>query len=125
MKRTVTFMIGFALVLMLGVVAQAQQAADVAGKWELTQPGRNGNQTSTLTIEQKGSDLTGSIQGARGDAMPLMGTVSGNNVTFTVKRQGRNGEVTQEYKGVLDGGMLKGTVAMGQNNVEWSAKKST
>jgi hypothetical protein len=126
MKRTVTVMMGLALMLLvLGAIAQAQQAANVAGKWELTQPGRNGSQTSTLTIEQKGSDLTGSIQGARGDATPLVGKVSGNNVMFTVKRQGRNGEVTMEYKGMLEGGMLKGTVATGQNDVEWSAKKSS
>jgi hypothetical protein len=119
-------MIGFALVLlMLGAVVQAQQAANVAGKWELTQPGRNGNQTSALTIEQKGSDLTGSIQGAQGDPAPLVGTVSGNNVMFTTKRQGRNGEVTLEYKGTFEGGQLKGTVMMGQNDVEWSAKKSS
>jgi hypothetical protein len=126
MKRTVTLVVGLALMLLtLGAVAQAQQAANVAGKWDLTAPGRNGNQTSTLTIEQKGSDLTGTIKGAQGDPVPLVGMVSGNNVTFTVKRQGRNGEVVQEYKGTFQGGELKGTVTMGQNNVEWSAKKSS
>ena len=126
MKRTVTFMIGFALMLlMLGAVVQAQQAANVAGTWELTQPGRNGVQTSTLTIEQKGADLTGNIKGAQGDPAPLVGKVEGSNVTFTVTRQGRRGEVMQEYKGMFEGGVLKGTVAMGQNNVEWSAKKTS
>ena len=56
MKRALSFMVGFALVLLIiGAVAHAQQSANVAGTWELTQPGRNGAQTSTLTIEQKGA----------------------------------------------------------------------
>jgi hypothetical protein len=126
MKRTVLFMMGLALMLMmLGTIAHAQQNANVTGTWELTQPGRNGNQTSTLTIEQKGADLTGNIKGAQGDPAPLVGKVEGNSVTFTVTRQGRRGEVVQEYKGTFEGGLLKGTVAMGQNNVEWSAKKTS
>jgi len=126
MKRTVFLMTGLALMLLVfGVIAQAQQAANVAGNWELTAPGRNGPQTSTLTIVQKGADLTGTIKGAQGDPVPLTGTVTGNNITFTVTRQGRNGEVKQEYKGTLDGATLKGTVMMGQNSVEWTAKKST
>ena len=126
MKRTVTVVMSLALMLLvLGAVAQAQQAANVAGTWELTAPGRGGPQTSTLTIEQKGTALTGSLKGAQGDPAPLTGTVAGNSVTFSVKRQGRNGEVVQEYKGTFDAGALKGTVTMGQNSVEWSAKKTT
>jgi hypothetical protein len=125
MKRTVTVIMGLALMLLvLGVVAQAQQAANVAGTWELTAPGRGGPQVSTLTIEQKGTALTGTLKGAQGDPAPLTGTVAGNNVTFSVKRAGRNGEQVIEYKGELDGGALKGKVTMGQNEVEWTAKKS-
>jgi len=125
MKRTAILMTGLALMLLVfGVVAQAQQAANVAGNWELTQPGRNGPQTQALTIDQKGDALTGTLKGAQGDPVPLTGTVSGNNITFTVKRQGRNGEVVIEYKGTLDSGTLKGTVMMGQNSVEWTAKRS-
>ena len=119
-------MMGLALMLLvLGMVAQAQQMANVAGTWEMTAPGRNGPQVSTLTIEQKGADLTGSLKGAQGDPAPLTGTVAGNAVTFSVKVQGRGGEQVREYKGTLEGGALKGKVTMGQNEVEWSAKKST
>jgi hypothetical protein len=56
---------------------------------------------------------------------PLVGTVTGNNITFTVTRQGRNGEQKIEYKGTLEGATMKGTVMMGQNSVEWTAKKAT
>ena len=124
MKRTPILAMGIVVMLLvMGAVVGAQQAANVAGTWELTQPGRNGTNTSTLTIQQKGSDLTGTMKGAQGDPMPLVGTVLGNNITFTVTRQGRNGEVMVEYKGTLEAGALKGMVAMGQNSVEWSARK--
>ncbi len=126
MKRTAILLSALALMLLvLGVVAQAQQAASVTGSWELTAPGRNGPQMQTLTLDQKGDALTGSLKGAQGDPAPLVGTVTGNNITFTVTRQGRNGEQKIEYKGTLEGATMKGTVMMGQNSVEWTAKKAT
>ena len=37
------------------------------------------------------------------------GSVSGKDITFTVTRQGRNGDVKVEYKGTVDGDTIKGT----------------
>ena len=112
----------FALVVM---VAQAQAAAKVAGTWEMSNQGRNGVQTNTLTITQDGGTLKGTMKGMNGMEIPLEnGTISGNNIDFTVTRMGRNGEVKVEYKGTVDGDTMKGTFQQGQNSVDWTAKRS-
>jgi hypothetical protein len=112
------------LVLVFGAVAQAQNAK-VAGTWTMTNQGRNGVVTTTLTLTQDGATLKGSMKGETGPEAPLdSGTVTGNNIDFIVTRQGRNGEVKVEYKGTVDGDTMKGTFMQGQNSVDWTAKRS-
>jgi hypothetical protein len=106
------------------MVAHAQAPAKVAGTWQMTNQGRNGVQTNTLTLTQDGT-LKGTMKGMNGMEIPLdNGTVSGNNIDFTVTRQGRNGEVKVEYKGTVDGDTIKGTFQQGENSVDWTAKRS-
>jgi len=126
MRRKILALMGVAaFVLALGVIAHAQSNANVAGTWEMTSEGRNGPQTSTLKITQDGATIKGTLTGGRGGDAPLEGTVSGNNITFTVTRAGRDGnEMKIEYKGTVDGDNMKGTVAFGQTSRDWSAKRS-
>ena len=112
-------------VLALALTASAQKGASVAGSWDLTQPGRDGApNTMMMTIMQDGNNLTGTIMGGRGGPVPLKGTIDGNNIDFSVTRAGRNGDVTQEYKGTVSGDSMTGMVTVGQNNVQWTAKRS-
>jgi hypothetical protein len=112
------------VVLVLGVVAQAQAPAKVAGTWVMTNQGRNGVVMNTLTLTQDGGTLKGSMKADNGTETPLdSGTVSGNDITFMVTRQGRNGEVKVEYKGTITGDTMKGTFQAGQNTVDWTAKR--
>jgi hypothetical protein len=107
------------------MVAQAQAPAKVAGTWEMTNQGRNGVVTNTLTLTQDGGTLKGTMKGMNGMDIPLEnGTVSGNSIDFTVTRMGRNGEVKVEYKGTVDGDTIKGTFMQGENSVDWTAKRS-
>jgi hypothetical protein len=111
----------FAFVL----IAHAQAPAKVAGTWEMTNQGRNGPVTNTLTITQDGGALKGTMKGMNGMEIPLENaTVNGNNISFTVTRMGRNGEVKVEYKGTVDGAAMKGTFMQGENSVDWTAKKT-
>ncbi len=99
------------------MVAQAQAPAKVAGAWEMTNQGRNGAVTNTLTLTQDGGTLKGTMKGMNGMEIPLdNGTVSGNSITFTVTRMGRNGDVKVEYKGTVDGNTMKGTFMQGENS---------
>ena len=112
------------LVLAFGVVAQAQNAK-VAGTWTMTNQGRNGVVTTTLTLTQDGATVAGTMKGENGPELKLDScTVTGNAIDFTVTRQGRNGDVKVEYKGTVDGDTMKGTFMQGQNSVDWTAKRS-
>lgn len=61
-----------------------------------------------MTIEQNGDKIKGALKGPRAEA-PLEGTVKGNKISFTVKRDTPRGEVTLEYTGTVDGDSMKGT----------------
>jgi len=123
MKRTSTIVaIILGMMLAMSLVAVAEDAAKVGGTWEMTSQGRQGPQTSTLTIEQTGNKIKGTLKGARGEA-PLEGTVDGNKVSFTIERDTPNGKFTANYAGTVDGDAIKGTVKMGEREAEWTAKK--
>jgi len=125
---------GVACVLALAFVPAAaaqEKTANVAGKWEMTSEGRQGPVTSTLTFEQTGEKIKGTIVGQRGET-PFEGTIKGNKLSFTVKRSitgpdGQTREFVQEYAGTVEGDAIKGTVTftMQGNPVtrEWTAKR--
>jgi hypothetical protein len=98
------------LLVWAGNVLAADEPAKVAGKWEMSSEGPNGPMTSTLTIQQDGSTIKGTLSGRRGDT-PLEGTVTGNKVSFTVKRQTQDGDtMVIEYTATVDGDTMKGKV---------------
>src|SRR5579862_6864110 len=125
MKRSWIPVLGiFVLALTIAGIVSAQAPAQVAGTWTMTNEGRGGTVTSTLTIMQDGSALKGTLKGMNGMEIPLEdASVNGNNITFTVTRMGRGGEVKVKYDGTVAGDTMMGTFAAGQNTVNWSAKK--
>ncbi|MGH9717910.1 MAG: hypothetical protein ACRD4R_14460 [Candidatus Acidiferrales bacterium] len=111
------------LALSLAHVASAQNAK-VAGTWELSSPGRNGTvRTSTLTLQQDGAKLSGTMKTQRG-SNPLTGTVSGNNVAFSVSITTPNGALKLDYTGTADGDAMKGTLSVMGNTINWTAKRT-
>jgi hypothetical protein len=82
-------------------------AADVDGTWTMTKDGKNGPQTTTITLMSKGSALTGKFDGGRGGPVDITdGKVEGDNVSFKVTRNFNGKEFAQEYKGTVKGGEL-------------------
>jgi hypothetical protein len=125
MKRTAICLVvlcAFALVSAMGAQAPAD-ASKVAGSWEMTSEGPQGMVTQTLTIEQDGSKIKGTIKGQRGET-PFEGAIDGNKISFTVKRQTPNGDITIEYSGTVDGDSIKGTVKSPRGERPWNAKRS-
>ncbi len=101
----------------------AEEPAKVAGTWEVSSEGRNGPMTQTLTIQQDGSNIKGTITGRRGEA-PFEGTVTGNKIAFTVKRETPKGTFTIEYSATVDGDSMKGTAHSERFDREWTAKRT-
>ena len=112
---TMTKKLLFVMTILLAIAFVAA-AADVSGKWAFEQPGRGGGNPTTVTITLKadGAKLTGSVLGGmgRGGAAPTPaeiseGKVDGNNITFKVTTEGKNGPQTTSYKGTLSGDSLE------------------
>jgi hypothetical protein len=124
MMRNFALLAALCLAIAGIVTVAAAQDAQVAGTWTLSSAGRGGNmQNSTLTLKQDGQKLTGTLAGGRGGDAPLTGTISGNNITFSVTRQSQNGAITIQYTGSVSGDSMKGTLTMGQNTRDWTATK--
>ena len=119
------------LVLSIAVLLTvAALAADVSGTWVMSRPGRGGEMMeSDITIVQTGNAIKVTMpgrpnqDGTPGDPIVGEGTIEGNAIQWKVVRQTPRGEMTMEYKGTVDGATMKGTFAMMDREVEWTAKK--
>ena len=70
MKRRLATVIGLVVAaFMVAVIAQS----NAAGEWNITATGAQGTTTSTMTLEQDGETLTGTLNLAEGGSMPLKG----------------------------------------------------
>lgn len=95
------------MMALLALTGLVLLAADVDGTWTMTKDGKNGPQTTTLTLTSKGDNLTGKMEGGRGGPLEISeGKIEGDNVSFKVVREGKNGKQEQEYKGTVKGSEL-------------------
>lgn len=108
----------------------AALAADVAGTWVMTRPGRGGEMMdSDITIAQTGNAIKVTMpgrpnqDGTPGEPIVGEGTVEGNAIAWKIVRETPRGQMTMEYKGTVDGATMKGTFTMMDREVEWTAKK--
>jgi hypothetical protein len=124
MKRNCILVAALCFVVVSLAHVTSAQDAKVAGSWDLSAPGRDGNVvTQTLTLQQDGTKLTGTMKGQRGDA-PVTGTISGSNVSFSVTRTTPNGDIKIDYTGAVSGDAMKGTLTVMGNTADWTAKRS-
>jgi hypothetical protein len=106
------------------VVSLAAMAADVSGNWNLSVETAQGTRTPTMTLAQKGEELTGTYHSQRGD-QPLTGSIKGKDVKFSYTIGGGDRSLTINYEGTLDGDTIAGKVVMGQmGEGKFTAKKA-
>ncbi len=124
MKRgAVTLLfVAFAVTLFVRSVSGQGKPTEAAGAWDMVQEGRNGPLHQTLTIQQTGTALKGSIKGPN-DEIPITGSISGNKISFSLKFKGRDGEETHEYEGTVTADSMSGTMKVNDRSIEWSAKR--
>ena len=107
-------LVGAAMVMLLGFVAQATAAeADLSGTWQLQIVSPGGTRTPTMVLKQAGMQLTGTYTSSRGE-VPIAGSVQGNEFALKVKITTDTDELEVEYKGVVEGDALNGRVMMGK-----------
>jgi hypothetical protein len=88
------------LVIGVGKIKAAEDTAQVAGTWELSMEGGQGAVTQTMKLQQDGDKIKGTLEGRRGETA-FEGTVKGNEVSFTVKRETPNGTFTTSATEIL------------------------
>ena len=109
---TILFAILFAILLAAPLLlaqdsdGNNSQPANISGAWQITWQGRSGSQQATVQIQQDGSTLSGTFQDS-GDSSALTGSVTGNNVAFSVQMQGR--PMTLAFTGTVNGDKMSGT----------------
>ena len=82
------------------VIAQAS----VDGTWTGEVQGGRGPQTLTITLKADGGKLTGTVGGGRGGPVDIdEGTISGSDLKFKTKQQGRGGEIVLSWTGAAKG----------------------
>lgn len=127
MKRSnQLFALGLVLAmgLLTGSAAMAQGgSANVAGTWTLSMTSQRGTFDQTLKLEQNGDAVTGTITGRRGDS-PVKGSVSGNELTFSVTRETQRGTFTMNYKATVDGDSMKGTAGNDRFSLDFTGKRA-
>jgi hypothetical protein len=125
-----------ALLLSMTAFQAAAQDANFVGTWEMTITGggRGGGQggggnhggggAQSLTITKDGDKFKVTHKTPRGENTSDA-AVSGNTISWTEQRQGRDGNTMKiEFKAALDGDTLKGTMGGGQFSREFTAKQS-
>jgi hypothetical protein len=121
------FVLGF---LMMAALVWAQEVK-IAGEWDYSMPGPNGEPVPALMkLEVDGTKLMGTFTFNGTRVLKIEnGTVDGNKLKFTVKRDrpGGGGEMVYQMTGVVSGSEIKGSVQanMEGNSIdsEWSAKR--
>jgi hypothetical protein len=121
-------------VLFLGLLP-VLQAADPAGTWTWSTPGRDGGEPrkSTLKLKVDGTKLTGTITNpGRQGGDPVVteiseGKVKGDEISFAVTREWSGNKVTMKYSGKLTADSIKGKIESERDgNVrsrDWEAKR--
>jgi len=128
-KATVCFLLLSSVAVAGFTQAQKPPATpDVSGVWELTMETPRGEMKQDATFAQtKVEDkfvLKVSMTGFQGMEMKGEGTISGNELTWTVLINTPNGDFQLTFKGKVDGDKMSGDVQMGDfGSSNWTAEK--
>lgn len=124
-----------AIVLGLLVLGTRLTAADVAGEWSWTTPGRNGGaeRKSTLTLKVDAGKLSGKISSPGRDGAAVETAISdakldGDSIAFSVVREFNGNSMTRKYSGKVAGDTLTGKTEFSRNGEtqsrDWVAKRT-
>ena len=72
-----------------------------------------GKQSAKLTLKADGGSLSGSVAGPQGEQAFEGGTVSGDNVEWSVQISGPMGQMKLDFKGTVSGDEMSGQVQLG------------
>jgi hypothetical protein len=94
--------------MVLVLAAGMALAADITGAWKASVPGRDGNTMEmTFNLKADGSNLTGNVASQMGETPITSGKISGDTITFKIKREFNGNEFIMNYEGKVSGNEIK------------------
>jgi len=107
MKQKI-FLAGTVLILAMTMTAVG---AEIAGKWVVERQSDQGTQQTTFDFNVAGGTLTGTVSGGRGgDAEISEGKIDGNDISFAVVNTAGGNEMRTLYRGTISGDEIRFTV---------------
>jgi hypothetical protein len=110
------------LLAVVFVTAALSGQADIAGDWDLNINGPEGVITATVSLQQTGENVTGSITSPQG-TVELKGTYKAKKVELAFQIQSPNGPLDIKVNGDVDGADMKGIIDFGMGMADFTAKK--
>jgi len=102
------------------LLALAAAAADVSGKWRAEFKTADGTaRVNTFTLKQSGEKVTGTVAGSQDETAIENGVIKGDDVSFSAHRP--VGQFT--YKGKVSGDQIKFSVTRDGTPFEMTAKR--
>jgi hypothetical protein len=96
------------IMMVLALAAGLALAADVTGAWKASIPGRDGaTQVTTFNLKADGNTLTGNVATERGETAISEGKISGDTISFKVKREFNGNAMIMTYEGTVSGDEIK------------------
>lgn len=109
----------FALLATLSSCATAQSGSPADGTWDFTMSSPFGAVNATVTMSTSGGELSGSFDLGEGRTWPIEeGTVSGNEISFRIDRDGS--PLVYTMTAVIDGDSANGSARAMAMEVPWS-----
>ncbi len=117
--------LGMIFLLATSAIVYAQaKVPNVAGVWEMTFVGPQGDMTSDITFTQEKEAIKVSMVGPQGMEMTGDGTLKENEIQWTLTISTPNGDFVLSYKGKVNGEEMAGEVSAGDfGTFNWTAKK--
>ena len=127
MRKRITGIAGVcAFIFVLGFAAMAapKLPANAGGTWKMSLIDPQGTGTATLTLKQgSGGKLTGTLQIPSASG-PVKGTVSGDEVDFSVSLKMPGGQTfPSHWNATISGDSMKGTSKIGAHGGNWTATR--
>jgi hypothetical protein len=101
-------------------------AADVSGTWQMTVETSQGSGTPTAVFQQKGEQLTGTLNSQIFGEVKITGSVKGNAIEFGFEGEAGGQTIKVSYKGTIESPTaMKGTAVFAgfEDAATWSATK--
>jgi hypothetical protein len=101
------------VLLVASLTPFAGQAPNVIGSWDIMIDSPQGQNKAVLVIKKDGDKLSGTLKGARGERPLESISVTGTEITFTMKANIQGQDMIFTYKGKAEKDSMKGNADFG------------